>query len=159
MGTLRLREGRPSSSPGEKRPQVGLVAPPWRGLWGGARVFRSPPAFCPRGCQEPASLGVPLGRLSKPCLSPKRSLMHAAISGAPALARPWGGGRKEGASQPAGPRAWVEGGGREGGRWAASRAFMERLPAERAGFSSQLCPHWPAGHPSHTSFFSSIKGS
>lgn len=85
--------------------------------------------------------------------------MHAAISGAPALARPWGGGRKEGASQPAGPRAWVEGGGREGGRWAASCAFMERLPAERAGFSSQLCPHRPAGHPSHTSFFSSIKGS
>lgn len=66
MGTLRLREGRPSSSPGEKRPQVGLVAPPWRGLRGGARVFRSPPAFCPRGCQEPASLGVPLGSLSKP---------------------------------------------------------------------------------------------
>lgn len=39
------------------------------------------------------------------------------------------------------------------------RAFMERLPAERAGFSSQLCPHRPAGHLSHTSFFSSIKGS
>lgn len=76
--------------------------------------------------------------------------MHAAISGAPALARPWGGGRKEGASQPAG--ATRLGGGRWTGRWTlggiarvygalASRASRVLIPALPSPARRPPIPH------------------
>lgn len=146
MGTLRLREGRPSSSPGEKRPQVGLVAPPWRGLRGGARVFRSPPAFCPRGCQEPASLGVPLGSLSKPQeVTDACGYFRSACSGQ-ALGRGQEGGGLSAC------RATRLGGGRWTGRWTlggiarvygalASRASRVLIPALPSPARRPPVPH------------------
>lgn len=53
---------------------------------------------------------MPLGSLSKPQeFTDISDYFWSACS-----ARPWGAGRNEGASQPAGPRIWVEEGGQ---RW------------------------------------------